>query len=328
MTKETSKKANGLKSCILSKLEQQRGCFLSGEVLASELSVTRAAVWKAVKALREEGFEIISEKNQGYCLSPICNRLSREGIEAVLSKQGFQAEVLVYDSVDSTQDIGKRLASEHRTDYGLVTADTQVKGRGRYGKSFYSPSGTGIYMSLVIRVDKPIESFLSITTATAVALCRVIERHSHKKPEIKWVNDVWIDGRKAAGILTEAVSDLESGLLSYVVIGIGMNLSTADFPPELKDIAFSIDDMDIGRSPLIGEIGAEVFTVSSEPDSSELFSEYKSRSLILGRDIWWMQSGKRYTGRAVDINRQGNLIVDTEKGPVVLSSGEVSIRPL
>lgn len=278
--------------------------------------------------MSEKDTNIISENDQSRCLSPICGRLSKESIEAVLLSQDFQAEILVYDSVDSTQDIGKRLASEHGISYGLVTADAQTKGRGRYGKSFYSPSGTGIYMSLVIKVDKPIESFLSITTATAVALCRVIERHSRKKPEIKWVNDVWIAGRKAAGILTEAVSDPESGLLSYVIIGIGMNLSTRDYPSELRDIAFSIDDIDIARSPLIGEIAAEVFRVSSDPDSDELFSEYKSRSLILGRDIWWMQSGERHTGIAIDINRQGNLIVDTKNGPVTLSSGEVSIRPL
>ena len=319
----------GLKEHILEQLEQNRGRAVSGEELGETLNVSRAAVWKAINALREEGFNISAVKNRGYTLSSSDNKLSAEGILSVLRDNGITScQVFVYDTVDSTQNIGKKFAAEHTGDLAVITADSQTKGRGRYGKSFYSPHATGIYMSLVIRVEKPVENFLSITTATAVAVCRVIERHSHNRPEIKWVNDVWFNGKKACGILTEAVTGLESGLLDYVVIGIGMNLHTRDFPEELKEIAFSIDDMDIARNVLIAEIASEVFKVSEDLDSDELFEEYKKRSLILGREIWWLDKDKKHTGTAIDINRAGNLIVNAEGNTVVLNSGDVSIRPL
>ncbi len=267
------------------------------------------------------------------------NELNAEAIASVLTAHGIpDCRVYVYDTVDSTQDIGKALARSNelrslpkeRALSGpfLITADSQTKGRGRYGRSFYSPHATGIYMSLVISVEKPFSDFLSITTAAAVAVCRVIERHSHRKPGIKWVNDVWFDGKKACGILTEAVTNAENGLCKYVIIGIGMNLSTKDFPKELSDIAFSIDDMDIERNELIGEIASEVLKVSEDPCSDELFYEYKDRSLILGRDVWWMEGDKRRTGTAIDINRSGNLVVRTGEDVMTLSSGDVSVRPL
>ena len=265
----------------------------------------------------------------------IDNRLSAEDISSALSGAGItDCTIQVYDTVGSTQDIGKEFARSQWSDpegtspFALITADSQTKGRGRYGKHFYSPSDTGIYMSLVIKVGKPVENFLSITTATAVAVCHVIERHSHMKPEIKWVNDVWFCGKKACGILTEAVTDPQSGILGSVIIGIGMNLTTESFPEELRDIAFSINDMDIGRSRLIAEIAAEVFKASEDPDSDELFEEYKSRSLILGKEVWWMEKDQRRTGLAADINRAGNLVVKTEAGLVTLNSGDVSIRPV
>ena len=263
------------------------------------------------------------------------SRLSAEEISSALFEAGIKdCDIKVYDTVGSTQDIGKDLARAQWSDpeavspFALITADSQTKGRGRYGKHFYSPSDTGIYMSLVIKVGKPVENFLSITTTTAVAVCRVIERHSHMKPEIKWVNDVWFCGKKACGILTEAVTDPQSGILGSVIIGIGMNLTTESFPEELRDIAFSINDMDIGRSRLIAEIAAEVFKASEDPDSDELFEEYKSRSLILGKEVWWMEKDQRRTGLAADINRAGNLVVKTEAGLVTLNSGDVSIRPV
>ena len=319
-----------LKEDVLKRLEESRGISVSGEEMAEELSVTRAAIWKAINSLRDEGFDIKAVKNSGYMLSSTDDRLSREGIETGLRAAGFTGvcKIEVYDSVDSTQNVGKKLVSEHPLSHALITANSQTNGRGRYGKNFYSPKDTGIYMSLCIRVEKPIENFLSITFATAVAVSRVIERHSKKKAEIKWVNDIWIDGRKSTGILTEAVSDMESGMLGYVVIGIGMNLKTRDFPDDVKDIAFSIDDMDICRSRLIGEIAAEVFEVAKDPDSLEIYEEYKSRSLVLGKKIWWMENGQKKAGTATDINRAGNLIVDTDEGVSVLNSGEVSIRPL
>ena len=326
------------KSKIIEMLEKNRGNAVSGERLAEEAGVTRAAVWKIVKSLCDEGYSITSRKNKGYMLEEKSTGISEEGIALYLSETGCYEPsdadfgIFVFDEIDSTQNFGKKLAVEGKLNRALVTADSQTAGRGRYGKSFYSPGSTGIYMSLVIRVDRDIKDFISITFATAVAVARVIERHSDLKPMIKWVNDIWIDDKKAAGILTEAVTDFESGMLSYVIIGIGMNLTTEAYPDDLKDIACSIEDMDISRNRLIAEIAGEVFKVSelllsSEEGKGELLSEYKKRSLVLGKNIYWNRGGVKYTGKAVDINDEGNLVVDTEEGTCILNSGEISVRP-
>ena len=319
-----------LKAKIRETLEKNRGEAVSGEFLAREAGVTRAAVWKAVKSLEESGYKIISKKNKGYMLDISSTEISKEGINLYL--KGQEASVYVFDEIDSTQNFGKKLAVEGKTERAVVTADTQTEGRGRYGKSFYSPKSTGIYVSLVIRADREVKEFVSVTFATAVAVARVIERHSSAVPKIKWVNDIWIGEKKAAGILTEAVSDFESGRLSYAVIGIGMNVDTEDYPDEIKDIACSLGDIDISRNQLIGEIASEVFNVSdvllnSEEGKKKLLEEYKRRSLVLGKNIYWMRGGKKYLGKAVDINEEGNLIVETAEGIEILNSGEISIRP-
>ena len=319
-----------LKGKIREILEKNRGEAVSGEFLAREAGVTRAAVWKAVKSLEESGYKIVSKKNKGYMLDSSSTEISKEGIGLYL--KGEEASVYVFEEIDSTQNFGKKLAVEGKTERAVVTADTQTEGRGRYGKSFYSPSGTGVYMSLVIKVDRDIKDFLSVTFATAVAVSRVIERHSALKPMIKWVNDIWIGDRKAVGILTEAVSDFESKRLSYVVIGIGMNIGTENYPDSIKDIACSISDIDISRNRLIAEIAKEVFGVCelllTGGGREELLSEYKRRSLVIGRKIYWEKSGSRHEGKAVDINEEGNLVVESEGETVILNSGEISVRPV
>ncbi len=263
------------------------------------------------------------------------DELLKESIKTYLTAQGFSDILIkIYETVGSTQDIGKRLIEEEAPDRALICAASQTAGRGRYGKSFYSPKDTGIYMSLVLSIKRELSDFIAITFAVAVALRKVIERHSESVPLIKWVNDIWIGDKKAAGILTEGINDLESGMLSYIIIGIGLNCSTETFPEELKDIACRIEGLDIGRNRFIAEIVAEVFSIADEllhggdKAKKELLKEYKAHSLILGRRVYWEQDGKRYEGKAVDINDDGNLIVCLEDGLVTLSSGEVSVRPM
>ena len=270
----------------------------------------------------------------------IDNRLSAEEISSALSEAGItDCSIQVYDTVGSTQDIGKEFARAQWSDpegtspFALITADSQTKGRGRYGKHFYSPSDTGIYMSLVIKVGKPVENFLSITTATAVAVCHVIERHSHMKPEIKWVNDLYVRGKKVCGILTEAAIEFESKKTDYMVVGIGINLSDAGISSELKETAGGIVPAGVRppqRCRLIAEILNRMEEMLNDLSTKNFLPEYRRRSNVLGQRVTILRNGLPCgTGLAVDIDEQARLAVRLDNGETEhLNSGEISCKIL
>ena len=201
-----------LKEDILKTLSGARERYLSGQELAKTFGVSRNAVWKAVKALQADGVEIEAVTNKGYRLAP--GALTR--FDIVLPEG---VELYFYDSIDSTNTQAKRLLAEGLSGKALITANEQTAGRGRQGRSFYSPKNTGIYYSYVFHPKKTLADAVFITTAAAVSVIRAIERLSTVKPTIKWVNDVYVEGKKVCGILTEAVSDFESGALESVIAG-------------------------------------------------------------------------------------------------------------
>ena len=322
------------KSKIIEMLEKNRGNAVSGERLAEEAGVTRAAVWKIVKSLCDEGYSITSRKNKGYMLEEKSTGISEEGIALYLSETGCYEPsdadfgIFVFDEIDSTQNFGKKLAVEGKLNRALVTADSQTAGRGRYGKSFYSPGSTGIYMSLVIRVDRDIKDFISITFATAVAVARVIERHSDLKPMIKWVNDIYIHGGKAVGILTEGLVNMEEGGLDKAIIGIGVNIQPGaeSMPEELKDkmiYLYPSGGSPITRAELGARIEKEIETVLAE----DFIKEYRSRCFILGSSITVIKNGISRDAVAIDVDDKAALVVRYPDGSIeALSSGEVTLR--
>lgn len=320
-----------VRSEILSLLEKNKGSFLSGEEMAARLGVTRASVWKAVRALEEEGVRIEAVRKKGYRLPLGDDRLSEEGIRACLDgEDGF--DVTVFQEIDSTNLYARRLLAEHGADLSerfLIAADRQGKGRGRLGKSFFSPSGCGLYMSFVQRRRLRPEEALYITMAAAVAVEQVIREHSEEDPAIKWVNDIWIGDRKVCGILTEAVSDLETGMIEAVVIGIGLNVREPEngYPADIAQIARGVDTFRVSRNLIAAEIGKKLFRLLEDPAGDEVFASYRARSLVIGKEIGWIEDGRERTGRVRDMNRQGNLIVDTPEGEAVLRAGEISVRP-
>ncbi|MCD7871975.1 MAG: biotin--[acetyl-CoA-carboxylase] ligase, partial [Clostridiales bacterium] len=208
-----------LKKEVLSALSSCKR-YISGEELAKQFGKSRAAVWKAVKALKKGGYIIDAVTNKGYILTEDNDILSAESIKQNMK---HKIDVLYYPSVDSTNSCAKSIAAGGDSRTLLITADEQTAGRGRQGKSFYSPPKTGIYMTLVIHPDLPLQNAVTATTAASVAVCRAVEKLTRLKPEIKWVNDVYLNGNKICGILTEAVSDFEAGIVTSVIIGIGMN---------------------------------------------------------------------------------------------------------
>lgn len=309
-----------IKDEIIGMLERSRGEEISGQQLADSLGVTRAAVCKAVNRLRSEGHLISSSPRRGYMLENGSDRLTVQGIKQFLPERYSGLEVIVLDTVDSTNSYAKRLVASGCGEC-IIAANEQTAGRGRLGKSFYSPADTGLYMSVVLRPDRPVSELLMVTVFTAVAVCRTIERFTGERASIKWVNDIFIGSRKVCGILTEAVSDLETATAEAVIVGVGINVTTRSFPGAVAQTAASIGSGGISRARLAAETAAAVKDIAQCANRDELMEEYRRRSLIIGREISW-SSG---SGRAVDINDEGNLVVESGGETVVLRSGEVSL---
>ena len=199
-----------VKSSLLEMLEKNKGEVLSGERIAGELGCTRAAVWKAVKSLREDGYRIEAGPNKGYMLARESNLISAEGIRLFLDDP--QVEIKIFDAISSTNLEARQLAVSGMAGHGsFVVAMEQTAGRGRRGREFYSPKGSGIYLSVILEPKGTLEGSLLITTAAATAVYKAVKEVCGVKLGIKWVNDLYKDNRKVCGILTEAVTDFESG---------------------------------------------------------------------------------------------------------------------
>lgn len=312
------------KEQILAMLERNREIILSGEQIAQSLGVSRAAVWKAVRTLEADGYEIEAAPNRGYRLSPRCDVLSEQGILAHLP-EGFSS-VRVFPSLDSTNNKAKELAASGCPHGTAVFALTQTGGRGRYGRSFSSPSG-GLYMTVVLRV--PDVDTATVTAAAAVAVCKAVEEVTGLHPQIKWVNDVLLDGKKICGILSEAVTDLESGAIEWVVVGIGVNIYWDGFPEELNAIATALYPQNPGGTVRTRLAAGILKNLLPAPLSGEAMrAAYKARLSMLGRTVNVHAPDGVYEAVAEDIDAQCRLLVRLSDGSQrVLSSGEVSVKP-
>lgn len=338
------------KKNVLKALEENKGTTISGEELARRLNLSRAAVWKAIGELRKEGYPIDAITNKGYCLSPDSDLLSAEGISLHLTVPLAAGSIHVFKTIESTNLTAKKMALEGAPEGTVIIAEEQTKGRGRMGRSFYSPLSRGIYMSIILKPRFDASQAVLITTAASVAVCRAIERVTGISCTIKWVNDIYARGKKVCGILTEAVTDFESGQIEYIVLGIGINYSTSaeEFPEELSEIAGSIFNGTVGesnsedgllpsRNRLAAEVINEVLGLNEALESRNFIQEYRDRSMILGKEIRILKPGGSHEVRdfsegipayALDVDQDGGLVVRYEDGTcATLSSGEVSIRP-
>ena len=202
-----------VKSEILHILESNKGENISGQELADLLGVSRTAVWKAINLLKDEGYPIESVQNKGYSLSTSSDFLSSEGIRLYLNEEFRDIPLAVYKTIESTNTEAKLLAVQNADHGTIIVSEEQTKGRGRFGRDFFSPSESGIYMSIILKPKLNIENSVLVTTATAVAVCEAIDKFTDQEPQIKWVNDIFIGDKKVCGILTEAVTNFESGMM-------------------------------------------------------------------------------------------------------------------
>ena len=315
--------AMALKEEVLKYLSDNSSEYISGEELAHSLGKSRTAVWKAIKSLQADGYRIDAVTNRGYMLDAGNDILNAQEIKKSLS---FDCRVEYYKTLDSTNNVAKRIIAEGEDDVLLVVGEEQTAGRGRQGKSFYSPGGTGIYMSLVVHPMIELQNAVTATTAAAVAVCRAIESLTDKKPMIKWVNDVYLDGKKICGILTEAVTDFETQTVSSIIIGIGINLTTKDFPRDVQNA--SCLNADVKRAELIGAVANELNRIVNS-GYGEFLEYYRAHSLVVGEDIVFIKNGVSTSARAVGIDDFGGLEVELADGThYTLRSGEITVRKI
>lgn len=311
------------KQALLQALSDAEGRYISGEQLAQTLGVSRAAIHKAAAALTTQGYTLEAAPRRGYRLlggDPFCADAVGE----------YPAPVYVYERLDSSNQTAKRLALAGAPHGTLVLAGQQSAGRGRMGRRFESPAGKGIYLSLVLRVPVPASEALGVTVGAAVAVARAVQKLCGIELGIKWVNDLYYQGKKVCGILTEAGTDIESGQLEWLVVGIGLNLTTtaADWPDELARTAGSLfpgGPSPVSRAALAGAIARELLSLCPAFDCLD---EYRARCFVPGHWVTVCTNSETYAAKALFIDDAGRLVVEREGGrQEALRHGEVSIRP-
>ena len=286
--------------------------YLSGEKIAAELSTSRMSVCNAIKKLEQEGLKIDSVTNKGYKI------LSGD----ILNNETLNLNIksLYLDECTSTMAEARSMLDKGEKTPFVVLSSKQSAGRGRRGRSFISENG-GIYLTLVVENEYKVES---ITTKVCVAVSRVIDRMGFSS-QIKWVNDIYIDGKKCVGILTEGIINLELAQVSHVLIGIGINYTTKDFPKELNAVSLFPDgSAKETRSEFISALIDEIFILLNEED---YYNEYRAKSCIIGKNINVLKQDECKKAKAIDIDENCHLIVEYPDNTIeVLSSGDVSIR--
>ncbi len=316
---------------ILELLRRQEG-FLSGEDIGRELSITRAAVWKGIKKLREEGYEIEAVTNRGYRLTNPETMYNKRELEQGLKTKTMGQTIYFYEETDTTNNRARELALEGAPEGTLVVAEKQTAGRGRRGKVWESPLGTGIWMSLVLRPQiMPVEASV-LTLLCGLATAEAIEAETGLSAGIKWPNDILINGKKAVGILTEM--DCEMSEVHFVIPGIGINVNTASFPPEIAEIATSLY-LECGKTVsrrrlvhrVLERLEEHYETFLRTGSFAAMLEDYRKHCITLGKEVHVL-GREPFFAEALDITPEGELLVrraDNGKEEVVFS-GEVSIR--
>ena len=307
--------------------------YVSGQELSGRLGVSRAAVWKAIGSLRQEGYTIEARTGLGYRLAAAPDALTEREVRRYLAVDCPDLRCL--EEIDSTNSYLKREALKGAPHGTVAAANCQTAGRGRMTRSFQSPAGRGVYLSVLLRPQLPPEALMGVTGMTAVAVCNAVERTAGVRPGIKWTNDLVLNGRKICGILTEMALEGETGLTQSLVIGAGVNVSHTpeDFGPEVSQMATSLaqEGYPVSRAALAAAMIEELYRLSAAlgGDISAWVDAYRRDCVNLGKRVQLLWTDRRTEAEAVDIDGQFGLVVRLGDGSVTtVRTGEVSVRGL
>ena len=317
-----------LKSKLIIMLNENQEKFLSGEAIADELGVSRTAIWKIINNLKEDGYEIETVKKKGYRLLENNDLLNSDMIlNSLTNKDSFRIECV--DRISSTNIALKQRINE---DEGLViVANHQENGIGRMNRQFFSPKDTGVYFSILLKPQFESSKTIFITTMAAVAVCNAIKSVTGIEASIKWVNDIYINGKKIAGILTQGSFSIENNKAEYIILGIGLNIYMPEggFPSDIENRAASLLSIKSGgiRNKLVAEIINEFWKIYLKPNYEEVARKYKELSFVIGQEVQVISVNEDRVAKVLDIDENCNLIVEFNDGDIQkLSSGEIQIK--
>ncbi|MDT2758928.1 biotin--[acetyl-CoA-carboxylase] ligase [Enterococcus xiangfangensis] len=313
------------KEKVLARLKETQE-VLSGEVLAQELGVSRTAIWKAIKELEKKGYRI-QHLATGYRYQP-SDILDAKEIQDQIR---YPIAVNVLETSDSTMKDAQLAVLAGEKSPLLIAADMQEAPHGRFDRPFFAAKQQGIYMSLLLKPNEQLHELPQYTILMAVAAAEAIDELLGVDSQIKWVNDIYLNGKKVAGILSEAMTDVESNSLKYIIIGMGINFSIPqeDYPTELQEKATSLfpdGQATTTRNQLIITIWNRFFDLLAEP--TDFLASYRKKSFVLGKKITFKRKDRSYLGTAVAIADTGELIVDLGTEQIALSSGEISLSSI
>ena len=305
--------------------------YVSGQELCNKFGVSRTAIWKVINQLKEAGYEIEAAQNKGYHLIAAPDVMTEAELESLKNTQWAGCEIYCFDSIDSTNTKAKELAEAGHPSGTLVVADQQTLGRGRRGRSWESPAGTGIFMTLMLKPDINPNNASMLTLVAAMATARAITEVTGEAAQIKWPNDIVMNGKKVVGILTEMSAQFD--YINHIVVGIGINVHNEEFPEEIAKTASSLlleCGHRIHRASLIEAFLEEFERLHAvyleTEDMSGLQKEYDSLLVNRGRQVRVLDPKEPFEGKAMGITKKGELIVDTWESRKLVSSGEVSVR--
>lgn len=320
-----------MKEEILRLLRSADG-YISGQELCNRFGVSRTAVWKAINQLKEAGYEIEAQQNKGYRLMAAPDLMTEAEIKSLMHTEWVAKEVLYFDTIDSTNTKAQELAEKGYPSGTLVVADKQESGKGRRGRSWVSPSGTGIFMTLMIKPDINPNNASMLTLVAALAVAKAITSVTGEEALIKWPNDIVVNGKKVCGILTEMNAQFD--YINHIVVGIGINVHNESFPEEISQMASSLMIEACGKRFHRAQIIAETMsyfeqyydTFLKTQDLSALVREYDELLVNRNKSVRVLDPKEPFDGKAMGITPKGELIVETWESRKLVSSGEVSVR--
>ncbi|MFQ7448717.1 MAG: biotin--[acetyl-CoA-carboxylase] ligase [Agathobacter rectalis] len=306
--------------------------YISGQELCNRFGVSRTAVWKAINQLKEAGYEIEAQQNKGYRLMAAPDLMTEAEIKSLMHTEWVAKEVLYFDTIDSTNTKAQELAEKGYPSGTLVVADKQESGKGRRGRSWVSPSGTGIFMTLMIKPDINPNNASMLTLVAALAVAKAITSVTGEEALIKWPNDIVVNSKKVCGILTEMNAQFD--YINHIVVGIGINVHNESFPEEISQMASSLMIEAGGKRFHRAQIIAETMsyfeqyydTFLKTQDLSALVREYDELLVNRNKSVRVLDPKEPFDGKAMGITPKGELIVDTWESRKLVSSGEVSVR--